>query len=270
MSYTRAILAAITLLLFSVHSQADGYTYYHFAGKMGDKVQVEIAFQESDDFDDYPVAGYIYYPKASHPAPILIVGRRMADNWFSFNEYQPDGSITGMLSMKLDCFDCADGPVVKEGEWTNPKTDAKFSLTTLRSPDDFDSTQMYMPDWYEDPLVVADPAHIAKEYSYKTWHIGMKDWMGGSVVFRAAGKNKLHFNISNVPSNIAEGKSAAGRPAVLDGSEFTYERVNDCGYGFRCMIFEKFLVIDSTTGPDTFDCFGAHTTLAGVYIKTGD
>lgn len=94
-----------------------------------------------------------------------------------------------------------------------------------------------------------------------------KGKMGGHVAFRAAGKNKVAFEICNAPSNIAEGKSAPGRPALLEEGYFKYDNVNECGYGFECQIYDKYLVITSTTDPKTFDCFGAFTTFEGVYIK---
>ena len=45
---------------------------YRFDAKLDGKIPVNIVFQKTDD-DDI-VAGYIYYPKAKHPAPILIAG----------------------------------------------------------------------------------------------------------------------------------------------------------------------------------------------------
>ena len=110
-------------LIFSVISAyADGTETLCFSGKMGGKISVIIAFDYHIDNEERP-SGYIYYPNAKNPAPILIVGNYMEeDNAFFFNEYQPDGTISGTLFFKVDGFEYADGPYIAEGEWKNPKT----------------------------------------------------------------------------------------------------------------------------------------------------
>ena len=266
----KQIITTLCLVaLTSLQAWADGYTYYYFKGKMGGKISVEIAFQKFMDTEKGTVAGYIFYPKAKNPAPILIVGDDMGDNYYHFAEYQPDGTITGWVNLTIANEDAADGPTIKEGEWINPKTGATFSLTTLHSPNDIVRTQMYLPDWWVDsPLEYDTPDNIGREYGYQQWNQNYKEMMGGNVTFTAAGKNKIHFNVSNCPGNIAEGSSTKGRPAVLDGPEFTYSNVNDCGYGFKATFFKKFVLLESITDYNTFRCFGMGTTFQGVYIKT--
>ena len=171
------------------------------------------------------------------------------------------------LNALADGFDEATGPYIAEGEWTNPKTGKSFALKDMQSYNYYHGLS-YAPDWFDHPVYQrADPSKVGKRYSYKQWHAGYNDYMGGHVAFRAAGKNKVAFEICNAPSNIAEGKSAPGRPAVLEEGYFKYDNVNECGYGFECQIYDKYLVITSTTDPKTFDCFGAFTTFEGVYIK---
>ncbi|MBO7630487.1 MAG: hypothetical protein J6S87_11220 [Bacteroidales bacterium] len=46
--------------------------------------------------------------------------------------------------------------------------------------------------------------------------------------------------------------------------------VNECGYGFEYMFYDKFLKITSTTDYNTFNCFDAFTTFEGIYIKVED
>ena len=55
-----------------------------------------------------------------------------------------------------------------------------------------------------------------------------------TLCFSGTCKDKVAFDICNAPSNIADGKSAPGRPAVLEGNHFKYDNVNECGYGFEC------------------------------------
>jgi hypothetical protein len=91
--------------------------------------------------------------------------------------------------------------------------------------------------------------------------------MGGHITFRAAGKNKVHFECGNVVRNIAEGRSDENRPAVLEGNTFEYRDVNGCGYGFRATFYPKFVVLKSITDGETLECFGAWSSFDGIYIK---
>ena len=121
-----------------------------------------------------------------------------------------------------------------------------------------------------DYLDYEDPQNIGREYVYSVWNPRYGSMMGGNVKFRGAGKYKLHFEVSNAPGNIAEGKSAPERPAVLgEGTHdyFYYENVNECGYGFSAHFFKKFVVLKSTTKYETFGCFGMGVAFDGVYIK---
>jgi hypothetical protein len=69
---------------------------------------------------------------------------------------------------------------------------------------------------------------------------------------------------------MAQGSSDSDRPAVLGDHTydwFVYENVNECGYGFSAHFFKKFVVLKTTTGPDTLGCFGSGVAFDGVYIK---
>ena len=264
MKHLSILVCALFLAVLS--AWADGRETLCFKGKMGGRINVIIAFEYHIDNEE-PPAGYIYYPIAKNPAPILIVGNYFPEeDHFVFNEYQSDGTISGTMHFKVDGFEYAEGPSIVEGEWTNPKTGKSLTLKDMPSYNYYHGLS-YTPDWFHSALTPADPAHIGKRYSYKQWHSGMGDYMGGHVSFRGAGKDKVHWEICNAPSNIAEGKSAPGRPAVLNGSYFKYDNVNECGYGFECLLYDKFLKITSTTDYNTFNCFGAFTTFEGIYIK---
>ena len=62
-----------------------------------------------------------------------------------------------------------------------------------------------------DEIAVGD----GREYAYQFYNPRYGEMMGGTVKFQGAGKYKLHWEISNSPGNIAEGKSEPDRPAVL-------------------------------------------------------
>ena len=223
-----------------------------FQGTLNGKTAVRLAFEVNADGI---AAGEIYYPKAKHPAPILVVGSKNQDGSYSLTEYTNQGEITGEMRVAVE-----GGRMT--GEWTNPRTEKYLTFTNMKS--------IAFPKSCGGKLIPEDPGKIGHEYSYTFYHSGMEAMMGGHVSFRAAGKNRVHFHVSNVPGNIAEGKSEEGRPAVLHGNQFIYEEVNECGYGFKALFFPKFVVLSTVTDWETTSCFGAHTAFDAVYVKVKD
>lgn len=227
---------------------------HRFDAKLNGKTSVIIAFQKDADGI---VAGYIYYPRAKNPAPILIVGsyynNEGMDGYF-LHEYQSDGSISGTITLE----DSKNNGW--SGTWTNPKTHKELKIS-----DAFYSHKA--AKWFTKSLLTPEsPDNIGHEYAFQIWNQAYQSMMGGTITFRAAGKNKVHFECLNACHNIAEGKSAANRPAVLKNNVFEYSKVNDCDYGFRATFFPRFVVL-KTTSPDT-NCFGMGASFDGVYIKT--
>ena len=230
-----------------------------YDAKLDGRISVIIAFQE--DYDNI-VAGYIYYPKAKTPAPIMIVGsvtHHDGTDYYYLREYQPDGIITGEISIKHQLDEGWNDKV--EGTWTNPKTQKEMKLTDV-------SFSREVPRWFTKTLLTPeDPGKIGRYYSFRQWHIGYEDYMGGHISFRGAGKNKVHFECCNVAHNIAEGKSEEGRPAVLSGNMFEYRDVNGCGYGFSATFYPRFVVLKTISDNQSLDCFGAGASFSGVYVK---
>lgn len=255
----KQFLLFIAGILLTLNIQADVLGEYSFSGTIGDKIPVKIKFCVNDE---EIAVGEIYYPKAKHPAPILIVGYMNEENgWCHMNEYQSDGSITGKLSFSIEEDDA--GAYMTKGTWTNPRTEKSLNFKNMKPDGEYVDVSKYLD--YE------DPQNIGKEYSYSIWNPRYGAMMGGNVKFRGAGKHKLHFEVCNSPGNIAEGKSAPNRPAVLGEytyNYFNYENVNDCGYGFSAHFFKKFVILKTTTGYETLGCFGMGTAFDGVYIKT--
>ena len=232
---------------------------YRYDARLNGRIPVIIAFQENGDGI---VAGYIYYPKAKNPAPIMVAGyvtHGKDGDYYSLSEYQDDGLITGTIMMEQQWVDGWDLKV--EGTWTNPKTQKELKLTDVKFSRE-------MPEWFNTSLFAPeDPANIGREYSFRRWRQGYDDYMGGHISFRAAGKNKVYFECSNVINNIAEGKSSDGRPAVLNSNRFEYREVNECHYGFSATFFPRFVVLKTITEYETLDCFGAHSAFDGIYVK---
>ena len=257
-------------LMFAMTVQADVLGEYSFEGTLGDKIPVRLKFAVNGD---EIAVGEIYYPKAKNPAPILVVGAPTDDDgWYYLKEYQSDGTITGTMLFKIEEKENGEHQFsnekayISKGTWTNPRTEKSLPMKNFRKNDDALTGRIDVTDY----LDYEDSQNIGREYAYSIWNPRYGSMMGGNVRFRGAGKYKLHFEVSNTPGNIAEGKSAPDRPAVLGEAThdyFYYENVNECGYGFSAHFFKKFVVLKSTTKYETFGCFGMGVTFDGVYIK---
>ena len=94
---------------------------YSLDAKLNGKIPVIIAFQKNEK--DI-VAGYIYYPRAKNPAPIMIKG--IFDNsTYDLSEHQPDGTTTGYICLKCD------KDQNWSGGWTNPTTHKTLKITDI-------------------------------------------------------------------------------------------------------------------------------------------
>ena len=250
-------------LMLAMAAQADVLGEYSFVGTLGDKIPVRLKFAVNGD---EIAVGEIFYPKAKNPAPILVVGAPTSDDgWYYLKEYQSDGTITGTMLFRIE-EDENEEAYIAEGNWTNPRTEKSLPMKNFQTNDDALTGPIDVTAY----LDYEDPQNIGREYAYSIWNPRYGSMMGGCVKFRGAGKNKLHFEVSNAPGNIAEGQSAPDRPAVLGEAThdyFFYENVNDCGYGFSAHFFKKFVVLKTTTKYDTLGCFGMGVAFDGVYIK---
>ena len=245
------------LLAITQTVRADVLGEYQFEGMLDGRIPVEISF--AVNCDEIAV-GEILYPEAKHPAPILIVGS-MHEWGYTFSEYQDDGTITGYISLQISEKENSE-PEVTSGTWSNPKTDKQFSFTNMKCV----SQSVDVPKF----LDYEDPQNIGREYSFRTWSPQYNSYMGGNITFRGAGKHKLHFKVCNAQRNIAEGESEPNRPAELAPytyDSFTYNNVNECGYGFSAYFFKRFVVLKTITDYNTLGCFGMGASFDGVYIK---
>ena len=97
------------------------YPLYTLEAKMNGRIPVIIAFQK-DEKDI--VAGYIYYPRAKNPAPIMIKG--IYDNGtYDLRERLNDGTTTGYICLKCDKDENWSGG------WANPTTHKELKLTDI-------------------------------------------------------------------------------------------------------------------------------------------
>lgn len=251
-------LMTFCLAVFTV--QADVLGVYSFEGTLGDKIPMTLKFAVNGD---EIAVGEVLYLNAKKPAPILVVGFLKEDGSYVLEEYQNDGTITGIMNFKIEGEDTAGGAYISEGTWLNPKTEKSFPMNHFESNEEMVDVPYFLD--YE------DPQNIGREYAYRLYNPRYEEMMGGTVKFRGAGKHKLHFEVYNAPGYVAQGKSDPDRPAVLGDYTydfFYYENVNECGYGFAAYFFKKFVVLKSlTTEPETYDCFDKGMSFDGVYIK---
>jgi hypothetical protein len=160
------ITLLLTLCATALLAQTNNDEHYTFRGLLNGKIPVEIAFQDHF-YDKWRTAGYIYYPKAKDPAPILIVGKdlkvdpKLPDSKTlrrcQFTEYQNDGTITGIFELTYREKDGKFSFV--KGTWTNPTTKKSLPMTDMQY-------DMRLPDWYRKaPTTLEAPDR--KAYTFK-------------------------------------------------------------------------------------------------------
>ena len=140
-----------------------------FKAVLNEKIAVEVFFQTACTNGEWQTAGYIYYPKAKSPAPILIVenwGNEKQivsdeDNVFDcrFVEYQPDGETTGILYLTYAEVE-GDFQMLK-GSWKKPTTGKVMHLSRFEE-------MRELPGWWPGaPSVFGAPRRDAWKFLYK-------------------------------------------------------------------------------------------------------
>jgi len=140
MKEMKSILLTTMMMLWAGSVSAQTYAETRgFKAVMNGKIAVEVFFQTDLHEDEWQMAGYIYYPNAKKPAPILIV-----DNWGEekpsdsndddtyecrFVEYQQNGEVTGILY--LTCAEVEGDFQVIKASWKNPTTGRVLKLSDL-------------------------------------------------------------------------------------------------------------------------------------------
>jgi len=171
-----------------------------FKAIMNGKIAVEVFFQTDLHDDEWLMAGYIYYPNAKAPAPILIVNNwgdekpSGSDDDYTFEcrfvEYQPNGEVTGILY--LTCAEVEGDFQMIKASWKNPTTGRVLKLT------DFEETRE-LPEWWPGkPALFSAPKREDWKFLYKLADkyddTGDSEWMNTIyVTFMANDKELLSF-----------------------------------------------------------------------------
>lgn len=191
----RKLLLSLMMICAALASAQDVTENRGFKATLNGKIAVEVAFQTVCNNGDWQTAGYIYYPKAKSPAPILIVenwGKEKPvisdeDNVFDrrFVEYQPDGETTGILYLTYAEVE-GDFQMMK-GSWKNPTTGRVLRLSNFEEMHE-------LPGWWPgSPAVFSAPNREAWKFLYKLEDkyddSGDSEWMNSiSVTFEVNGK----------------------------------------------------------------------------------
>ena len=110
---------------------------HYFKGKLNGKSAFELVY----GYYGNRCAGYMYYPNAKTPAPILVVGHPLetdpkdpyADNLYreGLEEYQPDGEMTGKMDVQY--YEVEGDYQFKKGFWQNPTTGKKLPMMEVEN-----------------------------------------------------------------------------------------------------------------------------------------
>ena len=125
------------LLLFYAATMVAQEEIHYFKGKLNGKIAFELVY----GYYGNRCAGYMYYPNAKAPAPILVVGHGLetdpkdpyADNLYreGLDEYQPDGEMTGKMDVQY--YEVEGDYQFKKGFWQNPTTGKKLPMTEVEN-----------------------------------------------------------------------------------------------------------------------------------------
>ena len=157
------------LFFFYAASMAAQNEIHFFKGKLNGKTAFELVYgYQSVGENDYSCVGYMYYPNAKTPAPILVVGHPLKanpkdpnyDNLYreGFEEYQPNGEMTG--KMDIQYYEVEGDYQFKSGFWQNPTTGRKLPMTVTEERGNV------LPAWWPGtPKTLTAPKREA--YSFK-------------------------------------------------------------------------------------------------------
>ena len=146
----RRLWLMVFIACTTLMAQADSYESFVFKGMVDGKVPIEIALQTSFSMEKGTIAaGYILYPNATEPTPLLTAGTykeiessRPDCDFLSkvrLQEFQSDGALTARIELLFKEVVGDDGFV--NGKWVDPSTGESLPLTDMKT-----STQL--PEWY--------------------------------------------------------------------------------------------------------------------------
>ena len=247
---TTFILMASMIAIVSAQSLT--VTRHAFDGKFKNtKITVSIWIEETTDGD---LSGEIVYTSSKQKTPIRVFGKANdlpnGNRRMFLTEYQADGNQTGFFSIERNPKTGA-----LSGEWNASAYDEKrtynMQLRKVPFPNGKGGTFTYNND-------------ISGKFVYNRSH-PVKGEQGGMVEinYLRGAPGKVSLKISKYDPQLADYENNV----YFKNSHFSDE-IEDCGYRFTVDVFQDFVLVKTTSDEPSYDCFGAWTTLEGIYLKT--
>ena len=173
----RTILSLLLLICATTMQAQDTNEYYGFKALLNGKIAVELIYYNDLNDHEWMSAGYIYYPNAKAPAPIMIV-----ENWGDekyvvpeedniykarFLEFTPEGENTGIINIRY--AEVEGDYQVLDAQWTNPTTGKVMQFSNFEE-------MRQKPDWFPGaPAVFTAPKREAWQIWYRLYNENDED-----------------------------------------------------------------------------------------------
>lgn len=219
---------------------------YSITGKLDGKTDIRLDMQVNGD--DIVCGETTYYRTNGKMSKIKFIGY-----------YETDSENPGKAYMNLNEY---DGTKIC-GHWAIDVSNNKITGAEWNLYDKSLSISNIVPSQVPQGKTFFAPvtgAAVSGEYSYSYRRYADDDEWGGSVTLRYT-KGKVRYSMGNVTPNIAEAEGTA----TLKGSYFNSNHKN---YKFRVYTDKNFIVVlSANNGYVNVDDWGAHATVAGIYIR---
>lgn len=244
----KQLITAILLFCCALTASAD-VTPWAWEGKLGANISFRLEVEEST-FGTL-IGQTTYFRRNGKTSVIPCYGQRI--------EYEDDESIVFLLDEydgTKQCghfyIDLCEGKIV-EGTWS--LLDKTYEMEGMIDLEPVPGTE-----YLYRPISSIDEACGEYTFTYASGNPYMPEY-GGSCTITKTGPNTIHWSMGQVTPNIAEAEGDSElHGAYFEGhfGEFTFEAYVD-----RRFIFVK----NTNDGPIQMDDWGAHSTIAGIYVR---
>ena len=216
-------------------------TQFIWTGTINKKIPILLHYTRYTNF----VAGEVVYLNTKDRKPIRVLGRIDEDSSYRIQEFQPDGSITGIFQ----------GRPGKSLTWFAPNPKGIKELPVELTAKDTAITPMD---------IRADLNDIYGNYVYSYKNIGA----AGGFDFTRIGADKASFAINTVTSgpafNVADVPMDTISFSNSDHFEYTIPESDSCS--FKVSFYKGFAIIDYTNGYCNGQ-FGNNATIDAIFLK---
>ncbi|MBP5498223.1 MAG: hypothetical protein J6X81_02490 [Muribaculaceae bacterium] len=252
----RLFLIAVIVAMICPALRADVLGEFHFEGRLDNRIPISLTFCVNGS---YVVVGEITYTHVNS-TPILLVGDTDVNlESFSLREFLPDGTVTGMLSFKIDLETGEDYPVLYDGIWTNPRTGQTFKINVEDAACHADFSQFY--DY-------ASESDIKGEYAYKIWDKNLNRMVTNTATFSESVNHAVAFSFrchEFGDVSLATKPDAPVQLIPMTYDSFYKKDFDETGLGVEAQFYKKFVVVRTARNGEDVKCFAG--SVDGVYFK---